>query len=108
MTGLGSVESPRRQALQKSKPRPCVACEQATEVFVLEVMVQLTKGVAHMHKCKVLHRDLKADNALIQSLEPLVIKWADFGCAVQVGSCPYGDGTALSIDHVHQTPACLS
>ena len=74
----------------------------------MEVMAQLALGVAHMHSCGILHRDLKADNALIQSLEPLVIKWADFGCAVQLGKSPYGDGTALSIDHDLQTPACLS
>ena len=34
----------------------------------------------------------EADNALIQSLDPLVIKWGDYGCAVQLGKNLYGDG----------------
>ena len=63
--------------------------------FVLDVLLQLAVGVAHMHSCGILHRDLKADNALIQSLDPLVIKWGDYGCAVQLGKKAYGDG-ALS------------
>ena len=63
-----------------------------TGAFVLEVMVQLTLGVAHLHSCGILHRDLKADNAFIQARDPLVIKWGDFGCAVQLGKNCYGDG----------------
>ena len=58
----------------------------------MEVMHQLALGVAHMHACGILHRDLKADNALIQALDPLVIKWSDFGCAVELGHAPYGTG----------------
>ena len=56
-------------------------------------MAQLTLGVAHMHSCGILHRDLRADNALIQGLDPLVIKWVDFGCAVELGKNHYGGGT---------------
>ena len=69
------------------------ACEQVTNAFVLEVMVQLTLGVSRMHSCGILHRDLKTDNALIQSLDPLIIKWGDFGCAVQLSKDRYGTGT---------------
>ena len=65
---------------------------QVTTAFVVEVMSQLTLGVAHMHSCGILHRDLRADNALVQSLDPLVIKWVDFGCAVQLGKDRYGGG----------------
>ena len=65
---------------------------QLSATFVLEVMVQLAVGVAHMHSCGILHRDLKADNALIQGLDPLVVKWGDYGCAVQLGRNLYGDG----------------
>ena len=56
--------------------------------------MQLTLGVAHIHACGILHRDLKADNALIQALDPLWLKWGDFGCAVQLGKDKYGDGTS--------------
>ena len=56
----------------------------------MDVMLQLTVGVAHMHACGILHRDLKADNALIQALDPLWVKWGDYGCAVQFERNPYG------------------
>ena len=70
----------------------CCECTQLGAAFVLDVMVQLAHGVAHLHSCGILHRDLKADNALIQSLDPLVVKWGDYGCAVQLGRNKYGDG----------------
>jgi serine/threonine protein kinase len=50
-----------------------------------------------LHTCGVLHRDLKTDNALISSKDPLVVKWADFGVSVKldgkgVASTYGGDG----------------
>ncbi len=48
------------------------------------MFLQLACGVKHLHACGVLHRDLKADNALIASLQPLVVKWADFGVSVKL------------------------
>ena len=72
----------------------CCVCSQLVASFVLDLMVQLAHGVAHLHSCGILHRDLKADNALIQSLDPLVVKWGDYGCAVQQGKNLYGDGKA--------------
>ena len=70
----------------------CCMRSQLGAAFVLDVMVQLALGVAHLHSCGILHRDLKADNALIQGLDPLVVKWGDYGCAVQLGVNLYGDG----------------
>ena len=69
--------------------------EQLTATFVLDVMAQLALGVAHMHSCGILHRDLKSDNALIQALDPVWVKWGDYGCAVQLGTNAYGDGTVV-------------
>ena len=49
----------------------------------------------HLHACGVLHRDLKSDNALVQSLTPLVVKWADFGVSVKLATAvhsAYGPG----------------
>ena len=68
-------------------------CTQLSAAFVLDLMIQSALGVVHMHSCGILHRDLKADNALIQSLDPLCVKWGDYGCAVQLGRNQYGGGT---------------
>ncbi len=63
----------------------------------IDVFLQLACGVKHLHACGVLHRDLKTDNALIQSVAPLVVKWADFGCSVKLdmGHSTYGDGATV-------------
>ena len=68
------------------------------------MMAQLAVGVAHMHSCGILHRDLKADNALVAALDPLVVKWGDYGCAVKLGKNKYGDGTC---DRRRVDNACL-
>ncbi|OJT09754.1 Negative regulator of the PHO system [Trametes pubescens] len=49
-------------------------------------MVQLLQGIAHCHANKVLHRDLKPQNLLIDKHG--VLKIADFGLARQVGFHP--------------------
>ena len=69
---------------------------QLTLAYVLNICVQLTSGLRHLHAaCGVLHRDLKSDNALVQSKDPLVVKWADFGCSVKLngGGSSAGDTT---------------
>ena len=62
--------------------------------YVLDVCIQLASGVQHLHACGVLHRDLKTDNALVQAVAPLVVKWADFGISVKLSSADsvYGGG----------------
>jgi serine/threonine protein kinase len=73
------------------------SCEQWTAAIATDVFLQLACGMKHLHACGVLHRDLKTDNALIQSIAPLVVKWADFGVSVKldgkgVASTYGGDG----------------
>ena len=54
-----------------------------------------------MHACRVLHRDLRTDNALVAGLTPLVVKWADFGVSVKLAGAtcdaatPYGGQGAV-------------
>ena len=81
--------------------------------FVVDVCIQLVSGVRHLHACRVLHRDLKSDNALVQSLAPLVVKWADFGVSVQLAAAQrssYGPGgVAMSIPLPdHRPPAAVA
>ncbi len=70
--------------------------DKATDVFL-----QLACGVKHLHACGVLHRDLKTDNALVQASDPLVVKWADFGCSVLLAAVDaestYGDSGTCSV-----------
>ncbi len=73
---------------------------QWTAEMMADVFLQLACGVKHLHACGVVHRDLKSDNALISSTVPLVVKWADFGCSVQLavaaGPSTYGpDGVSF-------------
>eukprot|EP01129_Flabellula_baltica_P017016 TRINITY_DN929_c0_g1_i4.p1 TRINITY_DN929_c0_g1~~TRINITY_DN929_c0_g1_i4.p1 ORF type:complete len:602 (+),score=118.05 TRINITY_DN929_c0_g1_i4:28-1806(+) len=44
-----------------------------------EIIKQLLKGVDHMHRRGVAHRDLKLENILVTDLEKLTIKISDFG-----------------------------
>ena len=55
-----------------------------TVPYLFDIFAQLTSGLMHAHHCRVAHRDLKSDNALVKSTVPLVVKWADFGCAVRL------------------------
>ncbi len=47
--------------------------------------MQLARGVVHLHRYRVLHRDLRAANVLVASESPLLLKWADFGVSVMIG-----------------------
>ncbi|KAF2726755.1 Pkinase-domain-containing protein [Polyplosphaeria fusca] len=40
---------------------------------------QLLSALAHLHKMKITHRDIKPDNILIASLDPIHVKLSDFG-----------------------------
>ena len=72
---------------------------------MLDICVQLTSGLQHLHAaCGIVHRDLKSDNALVQSKDPLVVKWADFGCSVKLnggassaGDAAYGTGAYVRV-----------
>lgn len=45
------------------------------------IISQLLTGLAAIEACDIVHRDIKPENVLVKSLEPLVIKIADFGLA---------------------------
>lgn len=105
-------------ALTKTRP---LSLQRA--LFYLE---QVCSGLAHAHKCGVIHRDIKPQNLLLTA-DQQVVKIADFGVAridamdgaiTRVGTNIYSapehnplmqtgqlDTSGLRVPHVHLTPA---
>jgi serine/threonine protein kinase len=46
---------------------------------VLSILVQAVAGLLHLHSLGILHRDLRAANLLLDALDPLHARVADFG-----------------------------
>ncbi len=52
-----------------------------------EVLLQLAKGLEHIHQNGLVHRDIKPENVLIwvnPKINQVLIKWADFGFSKRV------------------------
>jgi serine/threonine-protein kinase/endoribonuclease IRE1 len=52
-----------------------------------EVLLQLAKGLDHIHQIGLVHRDIKPENVLIwlnSEQDKVLMKWADFGFSKQV------------------------
>ncbi|KAH0608285.1 uncharacterized protein H6S33_002337 [Morchella sextelata] len=60
--------------------------EYMPEDMVQEVSRQVLNGIKYVHSMRISHRDLKPDNILIASEEPLMIKISDFGLAKMIQS----------------------
>ena len=54
----------------------CNLCTQGgvTLGFVIAAMQQIATGIRHLHSLGILHRDLRAANVLLASLEPLQVR----------------------------------
>jgi serine/threonine protein kinase len=46
---------------------------------LLDVVLQVVGAVMHLHGLGIVHRDLRAANVLVQSLDPVAVMLADFG-----------------------------
>lgn len=59
-----------------------------SEQVVAHYMRQLLSAVSYCHKLRIIHRDLKLENMLLESQQPFsVLKIIDFGTAALIG-CP--------------------
>lgn len=57
------------------------------ESMVAKIMMCAARGLAHMHKCKVIHRDIKPANMVIESWKPVLnVQVCDFGEAERKGT----------------------
>ena len=54
------------------------------EHLVQEVTRQVLKGIMYIHQKGISHRDIKPDNILLASLDPIQVKISDFGLAKMV------------------------
>ena len=52
---------------------------------VLSMLQQISRGLQHLHACQVIHRDVRADNVLVASFNPIVVKLSDYGVSVALG-----------------------
>lgn len=50
---------------------------------VVELMIQILTGLAHLHQCNYIHRDILPTNILVQKTIPNTVKIIDFGGAVK-------------------------
>ncbi|KAI1133525.1 Pkinase-domain-containing protein [Nemania abortiva] len=55
-----------------------------TEQHVKTIATQLVDALGYLHDNKITHRDVKPDNILIHSTDPLVVKLTDFGLSKMI------------------------
>ncbi|KAI0398434.1 Pkinase-domain-containing protein [Xylariaceae sp. FL0594] len=54
------------------------------ETYVKVIADQLVDALGYLHENRITHRDVKPDNILIQSIQPLVVKLTDFGLSKMI------------------------
>jgi serine/threonine protein kinase len=67
---------------------------------VLTLLKQAIAALLHLHSLGILHRDLRAGNILIASLDPLHVMVADFGVSHQL--------SAFASGHAHNGASKMS
>jgi serine/threonine protein kinase len=91
--------------MMKSSPSPSLWCQGGFSLaLVLTVIRQVVAGLHHLHRLGILHRDVRAANVLVASLDPLRVVLADFGLSHMHGRV----ATALRLDDVQGRVSLIS
>ncbi|KAK3552299.1 hypothetical protein QTP86_009768 [Hemibagrus guttatus] len=89
-------QTPDRVALVMERPSPCVNLREygvsqggrLSEDQVRDIMLQVVRALRHCTDRGVLHRDVKAENLIINT-DTLEVKLIDFGCGDFLKNRPY-------------------
>jgi serine/threonine protein kinase len=79
--------------------------------LAVNILIQCATGIAHLHGCGVIHRDIRCSNMLVASKDPLRVVVADFGLSHIIRGC---DGLSTSatmlgpIGAIFPSSFCLS
>ncbi len=65
---------------------------------VLALLRQAIAALLHLHSLGILHRDLRASNILIASLDPLHVMLSDFGVSHLLSAFSGGAGAGRAAD----------
>ena len=58
--------------------------EKLDEAIACEIVLQIAYGLNAIHKKGFVHRDLKLENVMISSFDPIQIKLIDFGFSEKI------------------------
>lgn len=92
------VEHDLKSLMQYSMKKPFQTSE------VKNLMIQLLRGIAHLHDNWIIHRDLKTSNLLLSHKG--ILKIADFGLAREYGS-PLKEYTPIVVTLWYRSPELL-
>lgn len=76
----------------------CQAKGKLPEQEAAKIMYQLCSGLAYMHVNDLCHRDIKIENLLLQSSDPIHVKIADFGFAKFIGPERENPATGVELE----------
>ncbi|RBR04170.1 uncharacterized protein FIESC28_11619 [Fusarium coffeatum] len=75
------------------------------EQGVVDVLIQISSALIHMHAEGISHRDVKPDNILVLGSRPMHVKLADFGTARQIA---YGCMDTFTGSPIYMAPEFLN
>ncbi len=67
---------------------------------LLDIMRQVVAGVRHLHRLGILHRDLRAANVLVASLDPMQVMLTDLGVAHLLSAFTEGAAAGVTASKV--------